>query len=148
MTKNLPEFDLESYIPYQFSVIAAALSAALEAQYRERFGITAAEWRVLVNLAYSDSRSVRDIQWRVSLDKPKVSRAVARLEAAGYLTKEADAGDKRLLHLELTPKGIDVVAKLVPIAKRFQDDLERKLGTSYPDFQKAIDRLMPRPGAV
>lgn len=142
MSDELPSFDLERYVPYQFSVIAAQLSSNLAALYQEKFGISVAEWRILVNLAYSDSRSVRDIQKRVRLDKAKVSRAVAQLESRGFLTKEIDGEDRRLLHLELTPAGRDLVAQLVPLAEEFQSTVASKLDGEFAALQNKLSLLM------
>lgn len=142
MTQDLPGFDLEHYVPYQFSVISAQLSANLAALYRDRFGISVAEWRILVNLAYSDSRTVRDIQQRVRLDKAKVSRAVVQLESRGLLTKEIDGTDRRLLHLELTDAGRQMVCELVPLANKFQDQVAQKLSHDIADLQSQLAHLM------
>lgn len=142
MTQELPNFDLEHYVPYQFSVIAAQLSANLSALYKERFGISVPEWRILVNLAYSDSKTVRDIQRRVHLDKAKVSRAVVELETRGLLTKEIDGNDRRLLHLELTDKGRALVCELVPLAKDFQNLIADKLNGEIADMQTKLSQLM------
>ena len=142
MTNTLPSFDLEHYLPYQFSVIASELSSKLAALYKERFGITVAEWRILVNLAYSDSQTVRDIQQRVHLDKAKVSRAVVLLEEKGLLTKEIDDADRRLLHLELTDQGRDMVRQLVPLANDFQKQIAAKLNGDIADIQTQLSQLM------
>ncbi|MFY0597912.1 MAG: winged helix-turn-helix transcriptional regulator [Cognatishimia sp.] len=142
MSDDLPAFDLEHYVPYQFSIISAQLSANLATMYQDRFGISVAEWRILVNLAYSDSRSVRDIQRRVRLDKAKVSRAVAQLENRGFLTKEIDGDDRRLLHLELTASGRDLVAQLVPLAEEFQSTVAAKLNGEFAALQTNLTQLM------
>lgn len=142
MTKDLPPFDLEGYLPYQVSVIAAQLSANLAALYKEKFKITVAEWRILVNLAYSDSRTVRDIQQRVHLDKAKVSRAVVQLEERGYLSKAIDPTDRRLLHLELTASGRDLVAQLVPLAEDFQNNVAASFAGDFATLQSHMSQLM------
>lgn len=142
MTEPLPDFDLDRYLPYRFAVIATRLSTELAAQYREKYGISIAEWRVLVNLAYSDSTSVRDIEKRVSMEKSKVSRAVSRLQDSGFLTKAVDGNDRRLLQLTLTPKGADLVRKLIPLAQAYQHQLENRLMDKVPGLQAALDALM------
>ena len=110
MRYELPEFDLDAYVPYRLAVAATQLSKGLAEQYRQRFGISITEWRVLVNVGYSDKTSVRDIEHRVSLDKSKVSRAATRLEAAGYVIKSVDETDPlhRPLYV-LTSNGTVVV---------------------------------------
>ena len=69
MDKALPEFDLDRFLPFRLTVAAAQLSTDLARQYKTRYGISIAEWRVLLNLGYSGDVSVRDIEKRVSLEK-------------------------------------------------------------------------------
>lgn len=142
MRFDLPEFDLDGYVPYRLAVAANELSKDLAGQYRTRFGISIAEWRVLVNVGYSDRVSVRDIERRVSLEKSKVSRAASRLEAAGYLTKEVDEADRRLLKLELTEKGAALLSEIVPIAKAYQEKVSAVLGKDFATFQTSLAALM------
>ena len=141
MTKDLPDFDLDRYLPYRLSLIAAQMSTRLSRHYKTQFGISIAEWRILLNLGYSGSGSVRDIEKRVSLEKSKVSRGVSRLETKGYLTKSVDDADRRLLKLVLTEAGVALLGQLVPIAKAYQDELERTLGEAADALQSALDRL-------
>lgn len=142
MTPNtLPEFDLEKYLPYRLTVQAARLSMDMAQQYKSEFGISIPEWRVLVNIGYAENLSVRDIEKRVSLEKSMVSRAAARLEARGLVSKTVDTKDRRLVKLELTEEGALVLGKLIPIASAFQADLERKLGAEKDALFSALDRL-------
>lgn len=142
MRKDLPAFDLDGYVPYQLAVASTKLSKGLAAQYRNRYGISIPEWRVLVNVGYSDKVSIRDIEQRVSLEKSKVSRAASRLEASGYLTKTVDPCDRRLLHLELTDKGAALLSEIVPIAVAFQDRLIELLGDDFDKFREVLETLM------
>ncbi|WP_299674172.1 MarR family transcriptional regulator [uncultured Roseobacter sp.] len=142
MTAPLPAFDLERYLPYRLTVIASQLSADLATHYKTQFGISMPEWRVLLNVGYTQSLSVRDIEKRVSLEKSKVSRAASRLEAKGYLIKTTDTRDKRLLNLTLTDKGRELLQALIPLAQAFQTELEQTLGETHDGLQDALDRLM------
>lgn len=142
MRHALPDFDLERYLPYRFTVLAARLSAELAKQYKVKYGISMPEWRVLLNVGYAEDLSVRDIERRVNLEKSKVSRAVAKLEAKGYLTKQIDASDRRLLKLALTKQGAELLSELIPIAQSFQSELNRMLGDQQETLQLALDRLM------
>ena len=142
MPKALPRFDLDRYLPYRLTVAAARLSADLEKQYRTQYGISIPEWRILLNLGYAGDVSVRDIEKRVSLEKSKVSRAAARLEAKGYITKEVDAADRRLLKMALTSEGGEILRKLIPIAKKYEQELDRLLGDQADALHAALDSLM------
>jgi len=144
MSQQLPDFDLDGYLPYRLAVLASDLSKGLADQYRERFGISVAEWRVLVNVGYSKDVSVRDIERRVSLEKSKVSRAATRLEAAGFLTKTVDESDRRLLKLALTEKGRALLTEIVPLAQAYQEEVKAMLGAQYDALQDALTALMKK----
>ena len=142
MRDELPEFDLERFLPYRLAVVASRLSAGLAKQYRTQYGISIAEWRVLLNVGYSGEVSIRDIERRVSLEKSKVSRAASKLEAKGYLTKQTDARDRRLVKLALTGTGAGILEQLIPIAQAYQSELETSLGAQTDLLHNALDRLM------
>ncbi|MBC7157714.1 MAG: MarR family transcriptional regulator, partial [Rhodobacteraceae bacterium] len=90
-------FDLSVFLPYRLAVAAQRVSRAFAQRYRHDFGLSVAEWRVLAHLSQSGNVSVREVFERVDLDKPRVSRAAARLEAAGYITKQPNPRDRRLV---------------------------------------------------
>ena len=142
MTYNgLPVFELERYLPYRFTVLASQLSAELAKHYKSKHGISMPEWRVLLNVGYAEHPSVRDIEQRVSLEKSKVSRAAAKLEEKGLITKKVDPQDRRLLMLDLTEEGADLLGELIPLAQQFQAELEAVLGETEGYLWAALDVL-------
>lgn len=142
MTDKLPEFDLEQYLPYRFTVVAARLSDDLAKKYKKRYGISIPEWRVLLNVGYTKNLSVRDIEKRVNLEKSKVSRTAAKLEAKGFLIKQIDGDDRRLVKFTLTPEGIRLLGELIPIAQAFQAEIKEKLGDQIGLVNQTLDLLM------
>lgn len=142
MPDALPEFDLSGFLPYRMSLAAERLSAGLARRYRADYGISIPEWRVLAHLAHSGEVSVRDIERRVNLDKSKVSRAASRLESEGYVSKQVNTGDRRLLCLTLTDKGRELMAELIPLALAYQTRLEKALDEHLASLSAAIDVLL------
>lgn len=134
-------FDLESFMPYRLAVAASRVSRRFAARYKAEFGISIPEWRVLAHLAQAPSVSVRDIHARVDLDKPAVSRAARNLERAGHVEKNGHDQDKRLVELRLTPEGRALVARILPLARQFQAELEALLGPDRDGFEKGLARL-------
>lgn len=141
MPDPLPEFDLNRFLPYRLSVLSDQLSAELARSYKTQFGISVPEWRVLINLGYAGTGSVRDIEQRVSLEKSKVSRAVSRLVQKKYVNKCTDDGDKRLLRLTLTPSGTELLHELMPLALAYQRKLDAILSDEGEALQIALDLL-------
>lgn len=143
----LPAFDLDGFTPYRLAVAARRTSEELARQYRERFGITIPEWRVLVHLAHSGEVSVRDIEARVALEKYEISRTAKRLEEAGLIRKTAHPHDRRLVSLSLAPKGRAMMAELLPLAKAHQEELERRLGDAFAQLETGLERLLNATGS-
>lgn len=142
MTKPMGIFHLAEFLPYRMTVAAERLSAGMARRYREEFGITVAEWRVLVHVADAGSVSIRDIHERVHLEKSKASRAASRLEAAGLLTKEVNEDDRRLIALALTEEGHAMMDRLTAIARDYQDRLDRLVGPHLGALNAALDTFI------
>jgi len=134
-------FDLSAFLPYQMAVVSSRISREFAERYRAEFGLSIPEWRVLAHLAQSDAVSVREIHARVDMDKSKVSRAAARLESAGLIEKRENTEDRRLLDMRLTPKGQDLIARIVPIADTYQEELLAQLGALSPEFRAGLFKL-------
>ena len=141
MPQDVPDFDLMGFIPYRLAVAADRLSNGLAAQYRREYGISVAEWRVLVHLLGAGDVSVRDIEKRVHLEKSKISRAASKLQRDGYISKDINDTDRRLVQLALTQKGQDLMARLVPLATAYQAKLESLLSAHLAEFNAALDLL-------
>ncbi|MCY1126503.1 MarR family winged helix-turn-helix transcriptional regulator [Frigidibacter sp. RF13] len=133
-----PKFNLNEFLPYRLTVAAERLSVDFSRNYAKTFGLTIAEWRVLVHLTQTGEISVRDVEKRVGLEKSKVSRAASRLETAGYLTKSVNMDDRRLVKLALTEKGWELMADLIPVAIAHQDRLLSRLGDKLEAFMTTL----------
>lgn len=131
-------FDLSAFLPYQLAVASSRISKGFAERYKAEFGLTMPEWRVLAHLAQSDAVSVREIHARVDMDKSKVSRAAARLEASGLIEKRENPGDRRLLDMRLTAKGRELIDRIVPIADAYQAEIIASLGDQAPAFRTAL----------
>lgn len=143
--KDAPGFDLEHFLPYQLAVLAARVSRDFARRYSEAFGITIPEWRVIAHLGQAGTVSVREIHARVDMDKSKVSRAAARLEAAGLIAKAGHPRDRRLVALSLTPAGQDLFARIVPLARAFEAEMLSALPASEAErFRSTIRHLLER----
>ncbi|UWQ13929.1 MarR family winged helix-turn-helix transcriptional regulator [Aliiroseovarius sp. M344] len=135
-------FKLDSFLPYQLAVLSSRVSAGFSKHYRDAYGISVSEWRVVAHLSQADSVSVREIHARVDMDKPKVSRAASRLEASGYVTKTVNPQDRRLVELKLTPKGRDMIEALTPIAHQYEQQLSDLLGGNDDEFRARVVQLI------
>ena len=137
----MTDFSLDDFLPYQLAELSRRVSAGFSRHYRARYGISVAEWRVVAHLSRDEAVSVREIHRRVGLDKPKVSRAASRLEAAGYVTKAVNPVDRRLIELKLTARGREMIDTLAPIAAAYEAELRALLGGEDAGFRAQVAQL-------
>ena len=134
-------FDLNGFLPYQLAVLASRVSRDFSTLYKQKFGISVAEWRVVAHLSQEGSVSVREIHKRVDMDKSKVSRAASRLEKRGFVTKSANPDDGRLVSLALTESGQQMIAEMTPIAREFEASVLAELGDDAEVFRGLIAQV-------
>lgn len=143
MTNAAHDFDLDRFLPYLVNVLASRLSTELAEVYEARFGISIPEWRVIAHLSQNHEVSVREVFRRVDMDKAKVSRAAARLEARGLITKRANSDDRRLVKLALTRKGRHLFDEIAPLALAYESDFLGRLGSrEAATFRSLLAKLL------
>ncbi len=139
------EFNLSAFLPYRLAVLSEQVSRRLAAEYGRSHDLSVAEWRVLAHLLGSGAVSVRDIRGRVNLEKPRVSRAVSRLERFGLVNKAPGDVDGRLVAISLTDRGRAVLDEIIPEVLGVQRTLEEAVG---PEELATFFRVMERWHAV
>lgn len=98
-------------------------------------GITRAQWWALGNISRHAEEGMIQTELARVLDMGKVSVGglIDRLEAAGLVYRAADAADRRMKRIFITPRGYDVLAEISKVGERldailFADIDERDLG--------------------
>jgi DNA-binding MarR family transcriptional regulator len=133
------DFDLRDFLPYLLNQAAEATSRGFQAAYRDRYGFTRTQWRVMANLGKFGAMTARDICAISHIEKTKVSRAVAALELAGLLSRAPSATDRRAEVLSLTDRGRAVFAELGALALAFDRQLRAMLGPE--DAERLVSLL-------
>jgi DNA-binding MarR family transcriptional regulator len=71
---------------------------------------------------------------QTTMDKVRVSRAVAKLLKAGLITREADPQDRRRAILDLTPPGKEIYRQIVPLVQ----DIEAEIVAALSGAERAV----------
>lgn len=122
------DFDLDSFLPYRLFQAADRSSSGFFQIYGARFDLGRTDWRVMFNIGQFGPLTAADICQRSGLEKTKVSRAIVRLEARGWLGRHSVEGDRRRHDLALTPAGAHAFAELRDLAADFNAALEAVIG--------------------
>ena len=131
--------DLDRFLPYRLSVLSNLVSSAIADAYQRRFGLTIPEWRVLAVLARYPGLSAAEVAERTRMDAVAVSRAVARLLAAGRLRRATSRDDRRRSVLTVSAAGAAVYREVAPIALGYERRLLDALG---PEARAALDGFL------
>lgn len=133
---------LERFLPYRLNRLADAVSRDFARIYKERFGLTRPEWRVLAALGEIGTMTATEVGRHSSQHKTKVSRAVAALEKRRWLIRAADETDRRVEQLTLTKAGHEAYRELVPHARAFDVELARTMSPAdFATLEAALSRL-------
>ncbi|MHC8945785.1 DNA-binding MarR family transcriptional regulator [Advenella incenata] len=137
--------DLNAFLPYQFSQLADVVSHSVATVYESRLGISRDDWRVLVAVNQARHMRATDIAQHTALDKMQVSRAIARLEKKGFLSRTADTDDKRQQILAVTPAGQAAYREVSPLMMARNDYLLQDLTPAEREvLQRYLDQVLNR----
>ena len=87
------------------------------------YGLTPIQHLILEALWREDGLSASDIGKKLVLDGATLSGVLDRLSVGGWVLKEPDVEDKRVLRIFLSPKSRDLRSKLSQARDRANDDL-------------------------
>ena len=133
---------LEHFLPYRLNRLADAVSRDFARIYKDRFGLTRPEWRVLAALGQLGTMTATEIGRHSAQHKTRVSRAVAALEKRRWLTRATDAADRRIERITLSRAGSEAYRELVPLAQAFERQLREGINPGrWADFERGLDRL-------
>ncbi len=129
------KLSLQQFLPYRCNSLAQRISVSLARIYVQKFGITVPEWRTLVALSEYGELQSKQIAAHTSMDKVRVSRAVASMTDKGLLSRRPCDRDSRAAFLALTEAGLELYQRIVPEALAWE---ERLLAPLSEQEQRAL----------
>ncbi len=149
LSVSRPSFELTKYLPFRLTVLSNRLTRRVAQFYGQKYKLTAPEWRTMAVLGQSGAMSANNVIVQTTMDKVRVSRAVAKLLKAGYITREADPEDRRRAILGLTPKGLEVYRQIVPLVQEIEVELLEALNaTERAGLDSALAKIEALLGTV
>ena len=115
MAKSHP-FDFSEYLPYLINRVGSALVDDFVRMTLARRHLSIAMWRVLAVLSSDGGHRQIDLAAKTSIDVSTLSRVVGRLVKMGVVTRTRSASNSREVVVQLTPKGVTLLAEAIPKA--------------------------------
>lgn len=139
---KLPGLD---YPSFRLTLVAKLINRLTAQQLAQASELSFAEWRVLCRLAMTDGTTVRDIAEKAWVDRAEVSRAAARLEQDGLVTRQVNPADERMPVFSATKAGKRLYKTLIAARSQFHntvgadlDDEEQRI------LDKALGKMMAK----
>lgn len=132
---------LEQFLPYQLSILSNTVSNTIAREYRDLFGLSIPEWRVMAVLGRFGPLTASEACDRTAMDKVTISRAVARLIELKQVRRDTDPNDRRRSILKLTARGVRTHRKIVPIARGHESELAAALTEKE---RRSLDALLAK----
>ena len=133
---------LDEFLPYRLVSLSQRISQSLSSIYREEFGVSVPEWRILANLAERGELNPSEIAAQTSMDRARVTRGIKDLRAKKCLVKRPDANDQRAYRLRLSATGEALYRKIVPLALAWERELLAGLDDAeHRALMRALDVL-------
>jgi DNA-binding MarR family transcriptional regulator len=133
-----PLFTLDKYPFYQLNRVANRYNTLIESRLRD-IGTDVPSWRVLMILGEVEPLSIGRIADRAVINLSTMMRIIQRMRRDGLVLSFANANDRRVTDVSLTPAGRDKLAQArditAPVYKQLIADF------SGSDFDKLIDLL-------
>ena len=100
-------------------------------------GLTHGQFSLLMSLNRPEPPNIGQVSAVLSMDRTTLTANLKVLERRGLVTVSVDESDRRGRRLTLTEAGRDVLVGALPIWRRTQASIDRRLAPSDPDRLRA-----------
>lgn len=120
---------------------AHQLAVAIFMEETSEYAVTPVQFSILTALLDSPGEDQVSLAAHVAFDAATSGSVVSRLEARGWIHREADARDRRRKRLWVTPDGREAVREIRRAAKRAQT---RVMGPLAAEEQEILKELLSK----
>jgi DNA-binding MarR family transcriptional regulator len=137
---DAPQLPLEDSLGFQVRDLNRLMQRALAARIQPR-GVAPGAWYFLRVLWEEDGLTQRELADRIGMREPTAVIALRGMEAAGWITRQRVAADRRKAQVRLTPAGRALRDALLPEAQAVVAEATRGLS---PEEMAALLGLLRR----
>ena len=113
---------IDDYLLYLLARASHVVSAEFHTILR-RAGVSVPVWRVLATLSGSPGETVSGLAESCLLQQPTMTKLLDRMVRDGLVKRLPDARDRRVVRIQMTPRGEAVVNELLEGAKKHEAEV-------------------------
>lgn len=92
---------------------AKSWEKAADIELSERFGLSGAKWKIITILSIKEGITQKQIADMAFVEAPTLVPVIDKMESEGYVTRQADPGDRRNNLIFMTEKSKDIVDPII-----------------------------------
>ena len=113
------ELVLEDAVPFLVARAGMRMGGAFSKQLKD-FDLNLTEWRVCAALNHKPHQRLSELALQTSAEPSTLSRLVEGLMQRKLLVRDRSGEDARALALSLTPAGVELTRRIVPLAQLYE----------------------------
>ena len=134
---------------YRLAKLTASAGRLVTRLCERHYGITRREWGVLMWLAREPGLSPSLLADYLELDRARISRAIASMQAKGLLHKQATSSNRRSAALQLSASGQALHDEILPQVRSFNLQLLGGLNASQQlQLSQLLEQLQTQAQAL
>ncbi|MGB7402534.1 MAG: MarR family transcriptional regulator [Arcobacter sp.] len=131
-------FDMNNSLGFVINRTALAMKTGFNKQIKE-FEISPEQWSLIFRIVENNGLTQKELANSTYKDQANITRSLDRLEKKGFLNRLANSKDRRIINIFSTPKAKELVEKIVPISKQYNQLLSK--GLSQEECESLISLL-------
>lgn len=134
---------VDQLLTYRIHALNKLTERGVSERYQIKAGVTLPEARVVQAVGTFGPFSIMNLARHANLDKSQASRAADALIQRGLLQRHASPEDGRVVLVSLTSEGLQIFRKLVPLARKWNEELVSTLSeTERAALNRALDKVL------
>lgn len=134
----------------QFATAMVDATRLLRREFDRRVAhlkLTRVQWRALKSIGGVPGQTQSELAERLEADPISLGRVVDRLQAAGFVERRADPGDRRCWRLHLAPGSAPVMAEVDRLSRELREQVlgdidDAALATTLDVLDRVKDTLL------
>ena len=87
------------------------------------FDLNRSQASILLTLHHCKSMSQKELAEQLNITAPSITSSIRKMEQAGYIVRETDPDDQRVMRLMLTKKGCSCIQSIKDVKDKMEDIL-------------------------
>src|SRR5438132_14287497 len=136
----MKKIDFENSVGMAIKNASKSLDRALDVELRGQFGLSSAQWKVIIALSIQNGLSQKDLAERIFLDGTTLVPILDSMEKKGLVERKTDPKDRRNNKIFLTAKSASLVDPIIESIFRIRKIVYKNIPEKDLEFAKNILR--------